>query len=304
LHKDDDYFFGLQVEELELANLCVVGFPWDTSSTWRRGSKEAPSVIRKFTTANIYDPFSEDGVDLTQIWRIYDHGDVEAAASVDEMRERVFNVVRTLYRDNLKFLFLGGDHLVTYFSLSALTKLSEEKWALIYLDAHLDLQDEYKGDRYSHGSVVRRLVEETDLRPQAVFEVGVRSFQPGERKFADESGIKVMSTVEFERLGPEGAAKRVLKLLPKDVERVYLSIDLDVLDPAFAPGLGYPEPGGISTRSLINFIYKLKELEIAAFDIVEFCPKHDCSNLTAILAGKIILETLGVMKPSELGPHM
>jgi len=296
---NDDYFFGLKVEKLDLANLCVVGFPWDMSSTFRKGSKEAPPVIRKVTTAKFYDPFTEDGVDLTRIWRVYDYGDVEAATSIDEMRKRVYNVIRNLYNDELRFLFLGGDHLVTYFSLHALTQLSKGKWALIYLDSHLDLQKEYEGDRYSHGSVVRRLVEETNLRPQSIVEVGIRSFQPPERKFADDVGIKIMSTVEFERLGASGAAKRVSKLLPEDAKRIYLSIDLDILDPAYAPGSGYPEPGGISTRSLIDFIYGLKGLEIVAFDVVELCPQYDSSSITVIGVGKIILETLGIMRPSS-----
>ncbi len=294
--ENDNYFFGLKVKKLDLANLCVVGLPWDTSSTFRKGSKEAPPVIRKITS-KLYDPFTEDGLDLTQIWRIYDYGDVEAAASTDEMRKKVHNVIRDLYNDELKFLFLGGDHLITYFSLSALAQLSKENWALIYLDSHPDLEEEYEGNRYTHGSVVKRLVEETSLHPQSVVEVGIRSFLPPERKFADEVGINLMSTVEFERLGPKGAARRIYELLPKDVERVYLSIDLDILDPAYAPGLGYPEPGGISTRSLVDFIHGLKELEIFAFDIVELCPQYDSSSITAIGVGKIILEVLGIMKP-------
>ncbi len=296
--KNDDYFFGLKVEKLDLANLCVVGFPWDISSTFRKGSKEAPPVIRKITS-KLYDPFTEEGVDLTEIWRIYDYGDVEAAASTDEMRKRVYNVTSNLYNDELRFLFLGGDHLITYFSLHALTQLSKGNWALIYLDSHPDLEEEYEGDRYSHGSVVKRLVEETSLRPQSIVEVGIRSFLPPERKFADEVGIRIMSTVEFERLGPEGAAKRVLEFLPNDVDRVYLSIDLDILDPAYAPGLGYPEPGGISTRSLIDFIYGLRGLEIVAFDVVELCPQYDSSSMAAMVVGKIILETLGIIRPSS-----
>jgi len=287
------------VEKLDLANLCVVGFPWDISSTFRKGSKEAPSAIRKIAKSNLYDPFTEDGFDLTRIWRVYDHGDVEAAKSTDEMRKKVYNVIRNLYNDELKFLFLGGDHLITYFTLHALTQLSKANWALIYLDSHPDLEEEYEEDRYMHGSVVKRLVEETSLRPQSTVEVGIRSSLPPERKFADDVGIKIMSTVEFERLGPSKAAKQVSKLLPKDVERVYLSIDLDILDPAYAPGLGYPEPGGISTRSLIDFIHGLKELEIAAFDIVELCPQYDSASITAIGVGKIIIETLGIMRPSS-----
>jgi len=296
---NDSYFFGLRVKELDLANLCAVGFPWDVSSTFRRGLTEAPPVIRRITTAKFYEPFTEDGVDLTQIWRVYDYGDVEPAKSIDEMREKVHNVISNLYKDNLKFLFLGGDHLITYFVLHALTHLSKRKWGLIYLDSHLDLEEEYEGDRYSHGSVVKRLVEETNLSPQSIVEVGIRSFQPDERKFADEVGIKVMSTVEFERLGANGTVKRVLELLPKDVERIYLSIDLDILDPAYAPGLGYPEPGGISTRNLIDFIHGLRELEIVAFDVVELCPQYDVSSITVIGVGKIILETLGIMRPSS-----
>ncbi len=217
------------------------------------------------------------------------------------MRKKVYNAIRNLYNDKLRFLFLGGDHLITYFSLHALTQLSRGNWALIYLDSHLDLEEEYEGDRYMHGSVVKRLVEETNLRPPSIVEVGIRSFLLPERKFADDVGIKIMSTVEFEKLGAKGAAKRVLKLLPRDVERIYLSIDLDILDPAYAPGLGYPEAGGISTRSLIDFIYGLKELEIVAFDVVELCPQYDSSSITAIVAGKIILETLGIMKPGFRG---
>jgi len=297
--KNDEYFLGLKMEKLNLANLCIVGFPWDLSSTFRKGVHEAPSVIRKIAKAEFYGNFTEDGVDLTRIWRVYDYGDVEAAKSTDEMRKSVYDVIRGLYSDELRFLFLGGDHLITYFTLHALTQLSKENWALIYLDAHLDLEEEYKGDRYSHGSVVKRLVEETNLRAESVVEVGIRTPLPSELEFADDVGIRIVSTVEFERLGASDVAKQVLKFLPKDVEKVYLSIDLDILDPAYAPGLTYPEPGGISTRSLLDFIHGLKELEIVAFDVVELCPPYDNrSNITAIGATKIILETLGIMRPS------
>jgi agmatinase len=298
--KNDAYFLGLKIENLNLANLCVVGFPWDLSSTFRKGVHEAPSVIRKIAKAEFYGDFTGDGVDLTRIWRVFDYGDVEAAKSTDEMRKRVYDVIRDLYNDELRFLFLGGDHLITYFTLHALTQLSKENWALIYLDAHLDLEEEYKGDRYSHGSVVKRLVEETNLRAESVVEVGIRAPLPSELEFADDVGIRIVSTVEFERLGASDAAKQVLKFLPKDVEKVYLSIDLDILDPAYAPGLTYPEPGGISTRSLLDFIHGLKEMEIVAFDVVELCPPYDNrSSITAIGATKIILETLGVMRPSS-----
>ena len=295
--KNDEYFLGLKMEKLSLANLCVVGFPWDLSSTFRKGVHEAPTVIRKIAKAEFYGPFTEDGVDLTRIWRVYDHGDVEAAKSTDDMRKKVYDVMRGLYNDELRFLFLGGDHLITYFTLHALTQLSKENWALIYLDAHPDLEEEYKGDRYSHGSVVKRLVEETNLRAESVVEVGIRAPLPPELEFADNVGIRIVSTVEFERLGARDTAKQVLKFLPKDVEKVYLSIDLDILDPAYAPGLSYPEAGGISTRSLLDFIHGLKELEIVAFDVVELCPPYDNrSSITAIGATKIILETLGIMK--------
>jgi len=298
--KNDEYFLGLKTGKLNLANLCVVGIPWDLSSTFRKGVHEAPSVIRNIAKAEFYGDFTEDGVDLTRIWRVYDHGDVEAAKSTDEMRKRAYNVIRDLYNDKLRFLFLGGDHLITYFTLHALTQLNKENWALIYLDAHPDLEEEYKGDRYSHGSVVKRLVEETNLRPQSVVEVGIRAPLPPELEFADNVGIRIVSTVEFEKLGASNTAKRVLKFLPKDVEKVYLSIDLDILDPAYAPGLSYPEAGGISTRSLLDFIHGLKELEIAAFDVVELCPPYDNrSSITAIGATKIILETLGIMKPGS-----
>ena len=299
-------FFGATTTKHTDANLSVVGIPWDVSSSYQRGSASAPQYIRKVTSAQLYNPYTEDLVNLKDKWRIFDWGDIEAPDDVQETENYQLKIQATLKSilhdvPVTNFLFLGGDHLSTYFSLSSLCELGFFREVgnvgLIYLDAHPDLYLEYESNPFSHACVARRIIEEIEIDPKNIVQVGIRATTPSQVDFAKKTGITTISVREFQQLGADAVAKMVTSLLSKTVDAVYLSIDLDVLDPSCAPGVPNPEAGGLLTRDVVTFIQSLSQTSIRAFDIVEFLPEMDVTRITGYAAAKIIRETLGVMKP-------
>ena len=271
-------FFG--IPHSKTPNLYILGVPWDGSSSYRKGSKDGPTAIREATSRELYNRFSEGIVDLAKYWRYRDLGDV-TAESFEELVNQVDNIVTAYYNGEL-FLFLGGDHSISYATIKAIKEASEESFGLIYFDAHPDLYSEYDGDKYSHACTVRRLVEEGLVRGSEVIQIGVRAPTKEQIEFAKNHGIRVVSASEIYR------SSRVR--IP--FEKAYLSFDMDVLDPAFAPGVGNPEPGGLTTRELVEIIKSLN-VSVIAFDIVELNPKYDYKGITAFAAAKIIREVLG-----------
>jgi agmatinase len=290
-------FFDLTTESINYANLCVLGIPWDASSTYRKGSHQSPIIIRSATSGALYNSFTETGVNLKEKWQIYDIGDavITNTKPIDD-RNRILEYISKANRYQMRFLFLGGDHLTTYFTFWSLKQLlGEKKIGLIYLDAHPDLYENYEGDKYSHACVVRRIVEETHMDPEFIVQVGIRASTPEQEAYAASKGIKTITTREFQANTAHGSAQLVKDYLPKNLDAIYLSMDLDVLDPAYAPGVGNPQPGGLSTREVIDFIHGLEGLKISAFDITELCPSIDYSGITAFASAKIIQETLGTL---------
>lgn len=211
------------------------------------------------------------------------------ARSYREVVSAVEEKVASL-RGGRLFIFLGGDHSITYATLRALRSFYRGRLGLVYLDAHPDLYDEYEGDRYSHACTLRRIVEEGFVDPRDVILAGVRAATPSQLDFAEKAGITVLGVEEAEDL-----AAYLKEGMP-----YYISYDLDVLDPAYAPGVGNPEPGGLSTREMVRIIKSLPE-DVLAFDVVEASPPHDPSGLTLFTAAKIIRETLARARPPGWG---
>ncbi|MFX1283062.1 MAG: agmatinase [Promethearchaeota archaeon] len=295
------FFFGATVEDIDEANLIALGIPWDDSSSFRKGCAKAPKKIRQATSSELYNPYTEAGVNIEDKWQIFDSNDVEISTN-DAMntRKEVLTTLTRIYdvKRNPRLLFLGGDHLITYFCIYSLTQMGlfqDNKVGIIYLDAHPDLYYQYKGNIYSHACVIRRIIDQTKINPKNIIQVGIRASTEEQRKFAENSGITTITSNEFQRKGAAAIAYLTEKIFKQTVDQIYLSMDLDILDPAFAPGLGNPEPGGLTTRDVINFIQELSNLPIFAIDIVEFCPDYDQSNITAFAVAKIIKETLGMM---------
>ena len=289
-------FFGTTTDNLNYANLCTMGIPWDISSSFRRGSAQGPEYIRHATTGALYNSLTETKRDLKQTWQIYDIGDVPINENdVVDTRKRIQNTLQKYNKYGMKFFFLGGDHLSTYFTFCSLKKLKDVRIGLIYLDAHPDLYDHYEGNQYSHACVVKRIIDETNIEPETITQVGIRSPSLEQIQYAEQMRIKTITIKDLQSQGGFATAQQIKSQLPAYLDGVYLSIDLDVLDPAFAPGVGNPEPGGATTREILDFIHGLQGTNIYAFDVVELCPKFDYAGISALAAAKIIKEILGIL---------
>ncbi|MFX0172225.1 MAG: agmatinase [Candidatus Hodarchaeota archaeon] len=296
-----DSFFGAIVHRNLDANFLVFGIPYDFSSSYRFGSSEGPKSIRNATSNKLYNSYTEALIDIKEKWKIFDGGDIELdTLNPIEARKKVSKSLKLVLDEKLfsRFLFLGGDHLSTYFacySLSELGIFDKKRVGILYLDAHPDLYEHYEENYYSHACVVRRIINDTPIPAKNIIQIGIRASTPPQQEYAQKDNISIITTKEFQELGPNKTAKLVKTKFEDNIDFIYLSTDLDILDPAFAPGLGNPEPAGLTPREVINFIQSLAGLPIYAFDIVELCPDHDQSMITGFAASKIIKEVLGII---------
>lgn len=289
-------FFGTTTDNINFANICAMGIPWDRSSSFRAGAVQGPEYIRHATTEVLYNSYTEAGRNLKEAYQIFDIGDVPVTdLSEMDAKTKIVNIISKHNKYGMKFFFLGGDHLSTYFTFTALKRVNNLRIGLIYLDAHPDLYDHYEGNPYSHACVVKRIIDETNLEPETIIQVGIRASTKEQTEYSSAMKINTITTTDFQQSGPKKIANQIVNLLPKNLDAIYLSLDLDILDPAYAPGVGNPEPAGLSTRELVEFIQDLQGIKLMAFDIVELCPKFDYSGITALAAAKFIKEILGIM---------
>ncbi len=268
---------------------AVYGFPFDSTASYRGGQRFAPMHVRR-ASANIESNGYYAEESYIEEVPLFDVGDVavvhgDAAASL----YRLEKVVESIAGDGGVPVGIGGEHLLT---LGALRGLAGGKGPLcvIVLDAHFDLRDEYLGLRLSHATVFRRALEEGVA--SRIFYAGVRAWDRREKEGADrDSRVSYVSARRFAMLGPVNAAALARRHL-EGCKRVYVSVDIDVLDPAFAPGVGNPEPGGIGVRDVLEFLAFTVDDRIAGFDVVEVSPPHDCGEAAAFAAAKILQELL------------
>jgi agmatinase len=292
-------FFGSTTRDIHNANLIALGIPWDLSSSYRKGSSKGPTKIREATSGALYNPFTETDANIKDKWRIFDIGNISITSkSAMKVQKSVLKSLKPYKNAKYRFLFLGGDHIISYFAIKSLSELgffNDKAVGILYLDAHPDLYPEYNGDKYSHACVLRRIIDETTLKPQNIAQVGIRASTPQQREYSELNDILFITRKNFHKKGPFKIADIIINKFIDNVDILYLSVDLDILDPAFAPGLGNPEPSGLITSEIIDFINELGVLPIFGFDIVELCPDYDQSMITAFAAAKIIKEVLGIM---------
>jgi agmatinase len=285
-------FFGAETESLERANACVVGLCWDRGSSLRKGSAKAPKVIRDYTNSKLYNSFTEAGLNLKDHWRIYDVGDLDPA-SIEDAVSMVENIVSK--QTNIKLnIFFGGDHSITYATLKALKETSNGSWGLVYFDSHPDLYEKYDGDPYSHACTLRRVIDDRIVNPKHIVQVGIRAATAEQLDFAKSIDMPILSTADVCKKNAKEISSTIKNNL-LNVDNIYTSFDIDVLDPAFAPGVGNPEGGGLTSRNLIDIIHGCRDLNIKAFDVVEANPDYDCAGVTFYSLSKLIRETLGVI---------
>jgi len=261
------------------AHPTLIGIPWDVNSSFMRGAAEAPPLIRKALFSPASNTWTESLVDISAPGRLADAGDL-ILPETDDAIGLIEDAIRRLIQDGGSPLALGGDHAVTYPILRALGP-RHPGLTILHIDAHPDLYDELEGRRFSHACPFARIMEE-GLAARLV-QVGIRAMNGHQHEQARRFGVETIDMPAW----ADGVRPHVTGPL-------YVSIDLDGLDPAFAPGVSHREPGGLSVREVIGLVQALP-CPLAGADIVEFNPSQDPFGLTAQVAAKLVKELAGQM---------
>jgi len=253
----------------------IFGVPFDSTHSYKPGCRFGPDVIRDaFNNIEIFQP--EFGIDLETV-NINDLGNTKHTVVATEMLQMIENITSELKKQNKQLIILGGEHLITLGSFPCFPKDT----GYVVFDAHYDLRDQYADIKLSHAAYLRRIVEKRGS--ENIVHVGARAFVKEELAFLNEHKISTVSDKEIRN----GNGPKLLKDITSTFDSLYLSIDLDVLDPAFAPGVGNPEAVGISSRELYDLVTSLQNKKIVAADIVELNPTYD-NGATASMAAKMI----------------
>lgn len=269
----------IKTNDLRADTITVLGVPIDRNSSFRRGSSLAPARIREDFYSESSNLWTENQIDLgaTQAWQFA--GDLDISNDATEFW-KIENAVGELLSRKVRVISLGGDHSITYPILRAFAE-NYRGLNVLHLDAHPDLYDELDGNRHSHACPFARVMEEKLVK--RLVQVGIRTMNGHQQEQAQRFGIEIhemKNDFELAALQFEGP--------------VYLSLDMDCLDPAFAPGVSHHEPGGMSTREVLRIIQNVRGNLVGA-DIVEFNPERDLMGMTGMVAAKLLKEILARM---------
>ncbi|MGH9835809.1 MAG: agmatinase [Blastocatellia bacterium] len=263
-------------------NPALIGIPWDENSSFMRGAAEAPPLIRAAFHSESANLWSESGIDFGAR-PIFDAGDVEPASGA-AMLDRITDSIAALLDQNYRPISLGGDHTVTYPIIRAFAK-KYPRLSILHFDAHPDIYDEFQGNRFSHACPFARIMEEGLV--ERLVQVGIRTATGHQREQIERFGVEVIEMKDWRDDWP----------IDFDTP-VYISFDLDGLDPAFAPGVSHREPGGLSTRQALNSIHNVSSPVVGA-DIVEYNPRMDVNGVTAMVCAKLLKEIAAKMLENE-----
>lgn len=266
--------------------ISLLGIPWDGSSSFLEGAAEAPDAIRRAIASPSANLAIETGGEFLVGTNVQDMGNLSGLETVTrpEAMERIASGVGRMLDQGHPLLCLGGDHSVTWPILKA-TAPRHRKLTIVHLDAHPDLYPEFEGDPFSHACPFARIMERFDHVD--LLQIGIRTLNETCRAQVERFGVRVI---------PTGAAWS-----PQDLRfdhPVYVSLDLDVMDPAFVPGISHHEPGGLSTREVISILHSI-DAQIVGADLVELNPRRDIMDMTAMVAAKRTRELAGLMLRSS-----
>ncbi|WXG42499.1 MAG: agmatinase [Promethearchaeati archaeon SRVP18_Atabeyarchaeia-1] len=279
-------FFSGYVSPYEDSQFIVFGVPFDGTSSYKPGSRFGPSAIRE-ASCNI-ETFSLRTMEDIEHLKICDIGDLWVIhGNLQETNKNVERLTSEIIKSRKIPIMLGGEHSVTYGAVKALGKDT----TVVQFDAHMDLRNDYLGEKWSHASVMRRISEEVGV--PHIIEVGTRAPSKEEYVFAKENKLSFLTseTVNSNWREPAEKIKKLLQASPK----IYLTIDIDCLDPSVAPGVGNPEPEGISLTALINIIQGIVSPRVKGFDVVEVSPPNDPSGITSVAAAKLTFELISML---------
>ena len=277
----------------------IVGAPVDDGVTYRPGARFGPRAIR--AANNNYENFYslQLGVDVFGELNVLDAGDADVQpAWLERSYAMIYRKVRDLAGTGAVPIILGGDHGITWPSASAVAEANEPKRiGMVHFDAHADTGEVF-GPIANHGSPMRKLLESGAIAGPNFVQVGLRGYWPDEDTLAwmRQMGFRTHFMTEIEEDGAEAVVDRAIEEALDGTDAVYLSVDIDVLDPAHAPGTGTAEPGGMTARELLRAVRRIVQaVDLAAMDVVEVSPPYDHADLTAMAANRVVLEALSAL---------
>ena len=282
--------------ELDGVGSAFVGIPWDDATSFRSGAREGPSAIRNHSRLlRTYHLFQK--VYPFRVLDTVDFGDIDPVPGfLDDTFARIEEGLTPLFRAGVVPFIGGGDHSITLPVLRAQKAATGRPVRLLHFDAHYDTWDTYWGSkRYTHGTWVRRAYEEGLIEAGHVFQVGIRSSLYAAEDVENNARYvdRTFTIEDVDREGPEAVAASLVRALSDGP--TYVSVDIDVLDPAFAPGTGTPEPGGLSTREIFRILRPLAAVNVVGFDVVEVAPQYDhTGQVTALAAASLLYEGLAL----------
>ena len=259
--------------------ISLLGIPHDENSSYMRGPAEAPPLVRRELLSDAYSLWTETGFNLGAAGGLVDHGDVQFEGAADAWDVIDRSVGRAMEPGH-PLICIGGDHAITHPILRAVRR-GQPKLTIVHIDAHCDIYDAYQGNPRSHASPFARIMEQK--LADRLIQIGIRTNNDEHREQARRFGVEVIEA---------GRCSGPLQL--NLTTPVYVSLDIDGLDPAFAPGVSHREPGRLSTRQVIDLLHAIDQPIVAA-DLVEFNPRCDISNQTALVAAKLLKEIAGMM---------
>lgn len=284
-----------RLDQVERADVAVLGVPFDTGVSYRPGARfganhvrEASRLLRPYNPAQDASPFAN--------LQVADAGDLAVNPfNINEAIETVQSGALDLTADGARLLTLGGDHTIALPLLRAASERAGEPVALLHFDAHLDTWDSYFGAEYTHGTPFRRAVEEGILDTEAISHVGTRGPLYGKKDLEDDRrfGFGIITSSDVFR---QGVDEVVAKLRDRIGGRpLYISVDIDVLDPAHAPGTGTPEAGGMTSRELLEILRGLRGMNLVGADVVEVAPAYDHADITGVAASHVAYDLITLM---------
>jgi agmatinase len=292
LYTSPPNIFGGFQKPFDVADFVILGVPFDVTSTYRTGARFGPTAIRQ-ASLNIETYSFRTGIDVEDL-HLHDLGDLHASSDTAKTLETLELVIRDILKAGKVPVTIGGEHTITYGVAKGLGRMASTT-AIVSFDAHLDVRDEFLGLKMSHTTFMRRINE--DVRPARIVEVGTRAVCKEELKYVKKAGIEFFTTQHIREEGTKRTIRELKERLAK-YKNVYVSVDMDVLDPAFAPATQNPEADGLEMHSLLDILGSVCDERVAGFDVLEVAPDYD-RGVSAIQASKVIFEVLCQIEKSR-----
>ncbi|MGH8980410.1 MAG: agmatinase [Acidimicrobiales bacterium] len=305
MYGPDATFLGVPAADLDdqdsfgTAGAVIVGAPFDGGTSHRPGARFGPQAIRltDYLPHDARRPHLALGVDPLQELGVVDVGDVEMlSGETEQALDRLAAAVEKIARSGALPVVLGGDHTIALPDVTGVARhVGWGRVSVVHFDAHADTGDTQYGSLYGHGTPMRRLIESGATRGDRFLQIGLRGYwpEPATLQWMADQQMRSFEMTEIVERGLDACLTEALEIATCECDGVFLSVDVDVVDPGLAPGTGTPEPGGLSSRQLLDAVRRIAmEVPLAGVDVVEVSPPYDHAEVTAYLANRVVLEVL------------